>query len=283
MAEFDRDRARLAAEIGSGDHRARRQGGSVMTKMLLAFCAIALAAGCGGAKGKAGGTGGIGTAVEGANLERIDSNKRCETGNNREVLVDLNQDGKADVRKIYAKSGDTEVVVCREADLNFDRTLDMFVYFDETGAIKRDEIDLDYDGVIDIISYYANGKVVKQELDTNSNGVVDRVRFLEDGVPTRVEGDTNGDGKVDYWEYYDAGKLIRVGMDTDGDGRADTWNRDEATPPEAGASVAPAAAGEGDDKAAGDDKKGADSGKDKGKTDSKAKGKDKDKDKKNEG
>jgi hypothetical protein len=230
MADFSPGHGRLAAKIGPGAYCARRQGGSVMTRVLLVLCAIALAAGCGGAKGKTGGKAGLGTAVEGSGLERIDSNKRCEAGKNREALVDLNQDEKADVRKIYAKFGEGEVIICREADLNFDRKLDIFVYFDETGAIKRDELDLDYDGSIDIISMYAEGKVVKQEMDTNSNGVVDRVRFLEDGVPARVEGDTDADGRVDYWEYYEAGKLIRVGMDTDNDGRADTWNRDEAVP-----------------------------------------------------
>jgi hypothetical protein len=232
-----------------------------MTRMLLVLCAIALAAGCGGAQGKTGGNAGIGTAVEGANLERIDSNKRCETGANREVLVDLNQDEKADVRKIYAKSGDTELIVCREADLNFDRKLDIFVYFDDDGRIKRDELDLDYDGVIDIISLYAEGRVVKQELDTNSNGVVDRVRFMENGVPARVEGDTDSNGQIDYWEYYEGGKLIRVGMDTDGDGRADTWNRDEAVPSGEGAAGGEAAADE--------DPYGAkkDEGKEKGKKD----------------
>jgi len=225
-----------------------------MNRMLLALCAFAIAAGCGGANGKTGGNAGIGTATEGANLERIDSNKRCETGANREVLVDLNQDEKADVRKVYAKYAGDEVVVCREADLNFDRKLDIFVYFDETGAIKRDDLDLDYDGVIDIISYYAAGKVVKQELDTNSNGVVDRVRFLEDGVPSRVEGDTDGDGQVDYWEYYDAGKLIRVGMDTDGDGRANAWNRDEPEPSE-GEAASDETADTEKDKGEGEDKK----------------------------
>jgi len=247
----------------------------MMQRMLLALCAIALAAGCGGAKGKTGGNAGIGTAVEGANLERIDSNKRCETGQNREVLVDLNQDEKADVRKIYAKLGESEIVVCREADLNFDRRLDIFVYFDETGAIKRDELDLDYDGKIDIISMYAEGKVVKQELDTNSNGTVDRVRFLEDNLPVRVEGDTDSNGQIDYWEYYDAGKLIRVGMDTDGDGRADTWNRDEAAPSEEAASgdatTDKAASGDEDPYGAAGDTKKEEKSKDKAKDKSKGK------------
>jgi hypothetical protein len=160
----------------------------------------------------------------------IAENTRCQVGKDREALVDLNQDETADVRKIYAKRGDSEVIVCREADLNFDGNLDIFVFFDEQGAIKRDELDLDYDGLIDIISLYASGKVVKQELDTNSDRRVDRVRVLADNLPTRVEGDTNADGKVDYWEFYDGGRLIRVGMDVDKDGRADVWNRDDAEP-----------------------------------------------------
>jgi hypothetical protein len=201
-----------------------------MKRALWVIAAAALAAGCGGtAAGKIGGRSAKGE--ESGPMRLIAENTRCQVGKDREVLVDLNQDGNADVRKIYAKHGDSEVIVCREADLNFDGNLDIFVYFDEQGAIKRDELDLDYDGLIDIISLYAAGKVVKQELDTNSDHRVDRVRVLVDNVPTRVEGDTNADGKVDYWEFYEGGRLVRVGMDVDKDGRADVWNRDDAEPP----------------------------------------------------
>jgi hypothetical protein len=201
-----------------------------MKRTLLALCAVALAAGCGGAKAEtAGGKAGIGTAVEGANLERIDSNKRCETGGGREVLVDLNQDGKADVRKIYTKSGEVEILSCREADLNFDRKLDVFVYFDEAGVVKRDELDLDFDGAIEIITLYSEGKVVRQDIDTNSDGQVDRVRTISNDKPQKVEGDTNADGKIDYWEYYNAaGTMIRAGLDTDSNGSVDVWWVDAA-------------------------------------------------------
>jgi len=182
---------------------------------------------CGGARFEAGTGAGAG---DGGRLGRIDQHPRCEASGGREVLLDLNQDGRFDVRKVYVSGPEGETLVCREADLNFDGKMDLFVFFDpETGQKRRDEVDLDFTGKVDIVTTYIGGKPIKQELDTNSDGRIDRVRFLDGEVPMRVEGDTTGDGRIDYWEYYEGGKLIRIGMDTTGDGRADTWNRDQET------------------------------------------------------
>ena len=156
-----------------------------MRKAVVFWVALFAATGCGGAEVKVGAK----TGGDGEHMGRIDSNSRCELGDGmREALVDLNQDKNPDVRKVYAQRGEGEVLVCREADLNFDGLKDIFYYFDEDGAPKRDEVDLDYDGVIDIVSTYASGKVVKQELDTNSDAQIDRVRFLEDGLPSAPGG-----------------------------------------------------------------------------------------------
>ena len=160
-------------------------------------------------------------------LGTIGQGVRCDANIGREALVDLNQDGHPDVRKVFKTIDDTEVLICREADLNFDGVKDVFVFFDDTGTIIRDEVDLDFDKQIDIISTYAKGEVVRQEIDTNSDGMVDRIRLLKNQVPFRLEGDTNGDGQVDLWEYYEEGKLVRIGTDDDGDGRADSWIRDK--------------------------------------------------------
>jgi hypothetical protein len=201
-----------------------------MMKKLMLCCWLAATfqlAGCGGAKVEAGSKRNAGARDT---LGRIDQNPRCEAVKGRETLLDLNQDGKPDVRKVHQPGPQGEVLVCREADMNFDGNKDIFVFFDpETGQKKRDEVDLDHDGMVDIITTYIGGKPIKQELDTNSDGLIDRVRFLDSEVPQRVEGDTDGDGRIDYWEYYEGGKLIRIGMDTDGDGKADTWSRDEET------------------------------------------------------
>ncbi|MDD5308334.1 MAG: WD40 repeat domain-containing protein [Deltaproteobacteria bacterium] len=197
-----------------------------MGRQLLGMLAVALAAGCGGAKAEVkteSSAGGVQV------LGDISKGSRCDAKNRRESFVDLNHDDKADVRKVYAKTPEGEVLVCREADLNFDGVKDIFYYFDETGQPTQDECDLDFDGKIDIVSTYIKGKVVKQELDTNGDGKIDRVRYLDKDLPVRLEGDTDGDGKVDYWEYYEGGKLVRIGQDLDGDGRADKWTRDGET------------------------------------------------------
>jgi hypothetical protein len=175
------------------------EGGNEMSRIwLLVVAALFVAVGCGGASGEV--SSGKGKGKKGG-LGKISSGTRCETGSNREAMVDLNQDGTPDVRKVYAPTAEGEMILCREADLNFDGVKDIFIFFDDDGRPKQDEVDLDYDGTIDIVSIYASGKVVKQELDTNSDGMIDRVRILQDEVPTKVEGDTDGDGRVDYWEY----------------------------------------------------------------------------------
>lgn len=208
----------------------------LIISIAVGFCA------CGGAD-KAGGTRHASRDAKGA-LGRIDEGRRCDSKDGRESLVDLNQDDIPDVRKVYKTVGKDEVLVCREADMNFDGVKDIFVFFDDQGVIIRDEVDLDYDKQVDIISTYAKGKVVKQEMDTNSDGLVDRVRHLKNDMPFRVEGDMNGDGQIDLWEYYEDGKLVRLGTDDNGDGRADTWSRDNETEENAENTEADTAEGE---------------------------------------
>ena len=193
----------------------------------MKICFVLLLTACGGTDKKVVSS----DAAKGGPLGRIDEGARCDTKDGREALVDLNQDDVPDVRKVYRTVGDTEVLICREADMNFDGIKDIFVFFDDQGSVIRDEVDLDYDKQIDIISTYAKGKVIKQEMDTNSDGMVDRVRHLKDDLPFRVEGDMNGDGRIDLWEYYEDGKLVRLGTDDDGDGRADSWSRDNEDRP----------------------------------------------------
>jgi len=204
--------------------------------MLLAGCATAAGGSLEGGTtaAQAAGTGSI-------TLGRVDDLARCETGDRREVLIDLDRNGTPDVRKLYAKTADGgETIACREADVNLDGKKDIFVFYDERGQVIRDELDLDRDSSIDIISTWVRGQVVKQELDTNGDGKIDRVRHLDGKVPTRLEGDTDGDSRVDYWEYYDAGRLVRAGYDENGDGRADRWVRDDEIEENPGALENPA-------------------------------------------
>jgi hypothetical protein len=197
-----------------------------MKSLLLVVTLAVLVASCGGAKTVESKQAAETTASK---MRRIDDGARCETEGRVESLVDLNQDGVADVRKVFIEKEGEAVLVWREVDLDFDGVKDLFHFFDENGQKIRDEANLDYTGTSEIVTTYSKGKVVKQEYDTNSDGIVDRLAYLEDDVPVRVEGDTDGDQQIDYWEYYEGGKLIRIGQDKDGDGRVDTWSRDDET------------------------------------------------------
>ncbi len=96
-----------------------------MTRIVIVAVVVLFAIGCGGSKAGEGGSGVNGK--RGGSLGRIDANSRCNADGKREVMVDLNQDKVPDVRKVYAPSSDGEVIVCREADLNFDGLKDIFV------------------------------------------------------------------------------------------------------------------------------------------------------------
>src|SRR5499427_942575 len=155
---------------------------------------------------------------------------KCSERDHHVVTSDLNGDKKPDVWKFF-KTVDvggqkTEVLSCKQVDLNHDGKVDMVTYYDDTGSqIVLEEIDGDFDGKFDFTAYYNQGKRVRDEFDMNFDSRVDLWKYYEDGKLVRIEKDTNNDGKVDEWEYYEGGKLDRIGYDTTGSGRVDKWDR----------------------------------------------------------
>jgi hypothetical protein len=153
---------------------------------------------------------------------------------------DTNSDGVPDVRKVYEVVGEGQdarpVLICREVDLNYDGTKDMFRFYNAEGRTVREEEDRDFDGRIDVISYFDRGEVVRREMDTNRDGQVDMRIFYRERRPYRAEreltSNNSPDFRADYWEYYDArGSIVRMGWDYNGDERADQWDRvDRVTP-----------------------------------------------------
>ncbi len=154
---------------------------------------------------------------------------RCEVEGKRLVTLDLNQDNKPDVWKMYSTKTEggakVEILSCKEQDLNYDGRKDIWIYYDDQGSRQMEEMDLDFDGKIDLVTLRRGGKVIRQELDTNYDGKPDLWKHFEEEVLVRVERDENYNGKVDYWEYYEGGELDRVGYDKDGDGRPDEFSR----------------------------------------------------------
>ncbi len=165
-----------------------------------------------------------------------------------ETEYDTNADGVPDVRKVYLTVGEGtdihSVLVCREADLNHDGIKDLFRFYNDEGRTLREEEDHDFDGRIDVISYFENGEVVRQELDTNHDGKVDMRIYFRDHRPYRAERelqhDSSPDFHPDYWEFYDArGHVVRIGWDYDHDGRADRWDRVDRLSPQRSALTVP--------------------------------------------
>lgn len=148
---------------------------------------------------------------------------------------DTNGDDKPDVRKVYHRIGEGAakhlVLHCREVDLNGDGTKDAVRWYDNDGKPVKEQADRDFDGKIDVVSYFDKGWIVRQETDNNRDGKVDLRVFYDNGKPVRTEKDITARSstdrwKPDSWEYFENNALMRTGTDLDGDGSIDRWDRD---------------------------------------------------------
>lgn len=169
--------------------------------------------------------------------EVADSGRCLSPGEGFEVTeYDTSGDDRPDVRKLFKTMGEGSlarlVLVCREADLNGDGRKDIVRLYTDQGRPMREEADRNFDGQIDEITHFADGRITLQELDTTENGVVDTKMFFEEGQPVRAERDMAGRStraawKPDRWEYFVDGRTVRIGTDLNGDGKVDRWDRDE--------------------------------------------------------
>lgn len=227
----------------------------------LACVALALGcaiAGCNNGSGSSGGRRSRRSHSSGgdATSELAEDGGRCDTsGVSTEVSeYDTSGDETPDVRRVFHRFGSGAesrlVLACREADLNGDGTKDVVRYYNDDGRPLREESDRDFDGSIDTITVFQNGRIVRMELDENGDGRVDAKVYYDDtGAAVRTERDTAGrsteaEWHPDRWEYFEDGRVVRMGTDIDGDGNVDRWDRDhERAPPpgEEGAAATAAA------------------------------------------
>jgi hypothetical protein len=140
-----------------------------------------------------------------------------------EQQIDLNGDELPDVFNFYRERSEANrLLVRKEVDLNLDGKVDVRTWFTDTGAIEREEMDGDFDSRVDWVDHYRGGKRVMSEVDTDYNGAMDLFKYYEGGKLRRKERDSKGDGRIDFWEYLDeAGTVLRTGRDIDGDGVMD--------------------------------------------------------------
>ena len=114
----------------------------------------------------------------------------------------------------------------RDLDLNRDGKSDAYQFTRTEGTdtkVLRKEVDVNFDGRIDLVVFFERGNIVRKENDTNFDTKPDVWRFFDKGNESREERDSDYNGKVDYWEYFEGGKLDRAGTDKDGDGNVDEW------------------------------------------------------------
>jgi hypothetical protein len=151
----------------------------------------------------------------------------CSESGNRVEMLDTNNDGKPDIRRVFDKGSGHEL--CRVVDLNHDGKPDLFEYFDGSGTIRRREFCYDDTGVVNAIEYYEGGKLARREYDTTGQHKIDTWDWFDPPItpdmkskahPTRRQRDTTGDGKIDQWWTWN-GDVVTIAIDKTGDGKPD--------------------------------------------------------------
>src|SRR5712671_5827017 len=106
---------------------------------------------------------------------KLEPLKRQKCDGDQEQLVDVNNDGIADLRHVF----DGGKAVCDEIDLNFDGRIDLTRSFGKDGKVQYEQYDLDFDGKLDQQSFYENGQLSRKELDTNFDRMIDTWVFCQ--------------------------------------------------------------------------------------------------------
>ena len=84
------------------------------------------------------------------------------------------------------------------SDRDNDGTVDYVLQFDEEGTKVYEELDFNYDGVMDDFYYYSSGILSRREIDTNYDEEVDVWVYIHQGVYIeRYERDLDFDGRID--------------------------------------------------------------------------------------
>ena len=196
------------------------------SKPLIGLALLLAVAGCGGGKDAQKPDG----SETGDGEQLAEGIRQKMAGDETVTEYDLNGDKKPDVwtYTVPAKTPDGkdyQRISRKELDINWDGKVDISRVYDEKEQVVREALDLDFDGKVDQVNYYEKGVIVRKERDLDSSGKPSLWLFFEKGKLVRKERDTNGDGKVDYWEYWEGDQVDRIGEDLDGDGNVDKWTK----------------------------------------------------------
>jgi hypothetical protein len=146
---------------------------------------------------------------------------------------DINKDKKPDIINVFKKipikdkRGKFNLQISvKMMDLNRDNKIDVWRYFNDEGAVTKEELDLDFDGNIDATDYYTNGVVRRREIDFQFDEKTDTWKYYDEkGFLIMLEADQSGNGKPDYWEYYKNNIIERIEKDTDNDQKPNIFKK----------------------------------------------------------
>ena len=119
---------------------------------------------------------------------------------------DLNQDQKDDMWRTTVKKGPLTYLGQKSFDFNFDGKIDFERFFTSEGQIERDESDLDFDGIKDVIIFYQDSIISRKEVHLQGPKKIDVYEYYQKGQLTCTEIDEDADGLLDRWERYEEGK-----------------------------------------------------------------------------
>ncbi len=135
-----------------------------------------------------------------------------------EKMDSRGKNGDPDIFVIFNKKEDgSKTLVMQLFDLNRDGKIDLVKHF-EKGKLVRTEADLDYDGMVDVVSEYdpVSGELKRKIQADDATNIWKH--YIKNEL-RKKEIDRNADGKPDMWVYYRGGKIIRTEIDKDFNGK----------------------------------------------------------------
>ena len=111
---------------------------------------------------------------------------------------DTNSDGEPD-RWVKINAGKVSEIAL---DRDFNSEIDYIVKYDDESRKIEEQMDYNFDGMMDDFYYYAAEKMVRREIDSNYDEKVDIWVYLDGIYIQKYEKDTDFDGTVDVVEDY---------------------------------------------------------------------------------
>lgn len=147
--------------------------------------------------------------------------KYYSSGRASEYMSDDNNDGKGDTRYFYNEDGYTTKM---EVDADFNGSFNDITYYDN-GLAVRGETDINNDGKPDCWRKYQNGMIIETDRDTNFDGKIDKKSFWQGGVIIRKESDDDINGSFETTIYYQNDLVVKAESDINNDGKPDNWTK----------------------------------------------------------